>query len=118
MTGGAITIPYPPSANSLWRAVGGRNIKSEPYRSWLRTAGWLVQGQRPDKVSGPYRMRLEAQRPDKRRRDLGNLEKPVSDLLVACGVIRDDCDAQRIVLEWVSGEPVAAAQVFVTLEAA
>lgn len=113
-----LTIPYPPSTNRLWRAVNGRNIKSDEYRKWLTEAGWHVNLQRPVKITGAYTMRLEAQRPDLRRRDLGNLEKPVSDLLVACGVVSDDCDAQRITLEWAGPNAVVGANVTVTLEAA
>jgi Holliday junction resolvase RusA-like endonuclease len=45
--------------------------------------------------------------PDKRRRDLGNLEKPISDLLQSLGVIDDDSNARAINLQWVdAGEPI------------
>lgn len=111
----AIHIPYPPSANRLWRAVNGRNIKSAEYRAWLTEAGWKVTVQHPDKVHGPYRMTLTATRPDNRRRDLGNLEKPVSDLLVECGVIADDCQAQSILLQWAPTPATSPGSVVVTL---
>jgi crossover junction endodeoxyribonuclease RusA len=39
-------------------------------------------------------------RPDKRKRDLGNLEKAVSDILVKMGVIQDDSFIQKITLQW------------------
>lgn len=89
-------VKYPPSANRLWRSVKGRNIKSEEYRDWMA-------GNRPltYMVRGPYRLLIEAQRPDKRRRDLGNIEKPLSDALVQMGGVEDDCLAEEITLRWV-----------------
>lgn len=42
-------------------------------------------------------------RPDKRRRDVGNLEKAVSDLIVAAGILEDDSQIVDIRLRW--GQP-------------
>jgi len=95
-----LAIPYPPSANRLWRAVGGRNIISAEYRRWKDSAGWEVRSQRPRAIAGRYAITITASAPDKRKRDLSNLEKATSDLLVTCGVIEDDHLAQRITLEW------------------
>lgn len=39
-------------------------------------------------------------KPDKRQRDLGNLEKAPSDLLVAHGILKDDSLIHRMILEW------------------
>jgi len=98
-----ISVPYPPSANRLWRAVKGRNVKSADYRAWMDHAFLVVRGQRPRAIVGAYHLTITATRPDKRRRDLGNLEKPISDCLVQAGVVDDDCEARRITLEWAEG---------------
>lgn len=109
-----VTVAYPPSANRLWRAVNGRNIKSAEYRAWLSLP---VLGIKPGKpATGPYTMTLTAERPDRRRRDLSNLCKPVEDLLQERGFVRDDCDAQRIVLEWSDRAPGKGAAVHVVIE--
>lgn len=42
-------------------------------------------------------------RPDKRRRDVENLPKAISDLLVSQQVIGDDSMIERMVLEWKEG---------------
>jgi len=93
-------LPWPPSANRLWRFVPGKHtpLKSAEYRKWLSEAARCI-GPVP-MIRGPYALLLEAFRPDKRRRDLGNLEKPVSDLLQSCFVVEDDCNAQEITLRW------------------
>lgn len=120
MPGGVITIniPRPPSANALWRAVNGRNIRSQVYRSWLADAGWVVNLQKPGRIEGPYTMSVTVTRPDKRRRDLSNYLKALEDLLVHLGVITDDHLAQRITLAWSDAEPDPGAMVSVTVEAA
>lgn len=81
----------------------GRNIKSEAYRDWenLAICGAYYVGGDAKYVTGRYKLLVEAQRPDKRRRDIGNLEKPLSDLLVSLGTVEDDCLAEEITLRWV-----------------
>jgi crossover junction endodeoxyribonuclease RusA len=97
-------LPAPPSVNSLYANVPGKGrVKSKRYRTWLNAAGWALKEQRPKRVSGDYVLWLWCERPDKRRRDLGNLEKPVSDLLVEHGVVGDDSQCMAIHLYW-SGE--------------
>jgi crossover junction endodeoxyribonuclease RusA len=114
-----LTLPYPPSANRLWRAVNGRNIKSREYRDWMTEAyaAVLQQYTRPH-LPGDYRMTINADRPDRRRRDLGNILKAAEDALVHCGVVQDDSMAQGITLAWSGSEPVKPALLHISLEAA
>jgi crossover junction endodeoxyribonuclease RusA len=112
-----LTLPYPPSANKLWRAVRDRNIKSEAYREWSSRAAWEVRLQKPRQVLGRYVLTVTATRPDRRARDLGNLEKPLSDCLVQTGVVTDDSLAKRIVLEW-SDEIIKGGSITVQVEEA
>jgi crossover junction endodeoxyribonuclease RusA len=114
----AIYLPYPPTTNNLFMNVGKRRIRTGRYDLWIAEATVEVLRQRPEKVTGPYCLTLVATRPDRRARDLGNLEKPVSDLLVKCGVVRDDSDAQEIRLAWADCEPDKTAGVRVLVEAA
>lgn len=95
-----LTLSYPPSANSIWRNVKGRTLKSEAYRAWLNIAKGEVLIQRPGRVVGRYHMRLFLTPPDRRRRDLSNTLKATEDLLTQAGVIEDDHLAQSIHLEW------------------
>ena len=95
-----LNLPYPPSANRLWRYGQGRAYKSAEYTNWLIAAGLQVRAQRPEQVKGHYTLHIWAVRPDNRRRDIGNLEKPISDLLQSVGVIENDCLAKKIVMEW------------------
>ena len=97
-------LPLPPSVNSLYANVPGKGrIKSDRYRKWLSAAGWAIKEQRPKPITGDYALWIYCERPDQRKRDIGNLEKAVSDLLVKHGIISDDSLAAEIHLYW-SGE--------------
>jgi len=95
-----IRLPYPPSTNHLFGSHGGGRHRTRAYNAWIAEALWEAKRQNPPATDGKYTIIINARRPDTRRRDLGNLEKPISDLLVKAGLIRDDCDAQAIRLEW------------------
>jgi|SRR5581483_2272774 len=114
----SLTLPYPPSSNALWRAVQGRNIASERYRQWKGRALAELMLQRPKRINGPYRLTIVATRPDRRPRDLDNLAKPIGDILQEFGVIRNDCDAQSILIRWSDSAPDKNAGVSLVLEAA
>ena len=58
--------------------------------------------QRPGGIKGPYALSILAKRPDKRRRDIDNLIKPISDLLMTVGVIEDDSDCDLVSARWVT----------------
>jgi crossover junction endodeoxyribonuclease RusA len=99
-----LSLPFPPSVNALFFNVPGRGrVKTDTYTGWENEAAWLLASQKPGRIVGDYEIEITAFRPDKRRRDLGNLEKGISDLLVSQRVIQDDRFAQKITLQWGSG---------------
>ena len=99
-------LPFPPSTNNLF--VNGKygRFRSQRYDSWIQEAGAEIMRQRPSKAVGPVILSYELQEgQDKRRRDLGNLEKAVTDLLVSHGIIEADHGSivREIKLKWDSG---------------
>ena len=100
-----IILALPPSVNNLWRttATGGM-YRSKKYTAWRKTAilnAMLQSGRK--RIDGPYKLTLEAVRPDKRKRDLDNLLKAASDCLVEAGII-DDSQCEHIEARWVQSE--------------
>jgi crossover junction endodeoxyribonuclease RusA len=96
-------LPFPPSVNNLF--VNGKfgRFRSQRYDSWILEAGCEIRRQRPSKVAGPVILTYEFQEGhDKRKRDLGNLEKAVSDLLVSHQIIEADDGSivREIKLKW------------------
>lgn len=98
-----IHLPWPPSVNSIWRQYRGRTILSKKGRAFFAGAAPMA-AQSGVKVSGPYRLHITATRPDKRRRDIGNLEKVISDALVKGGVVDDDCLCVSITIQWADAD--------------
>lgn len=102
-----LVLPFPPSVNRLWRASkGGGVYRSAKYSDWRRLAMWQIAGQsKGKKIEGPYKLTILAVRPDKRKRDLGNLEKAISDILVSQKIVEDDYLCEWIVARWVESGP-------------
>lgn len=106
MTEVRFDLPYPLSVNGLYynHRNGGRSA-SQAHRIWRMEAMQEICRQRvklhDKEIAGHYALHLIVQRPaTKRRCDLGNLEKCVSDVLVKMRVVEDDSLADKITLEW------------------
>jgi len=117
-----ITLPFPPSVNNLFVNSKHGRFRSQRYDSWINNAGNEILRQRPAKITGPVNLTYEFQEGrDNRKRDLGNLEKATTDLLVALRIIEADDGSivRRISLAWnpaiegalVTIEPVFSAKV-------
>ncbi|WP_331316497.1 hypothetical protein [Methylobacterium mesophilicum] len=105
-----VLLPVPPSVNALYRHGGGKGPhRSDVYRSWIDGAGWRLQAQRPGRVPGPYVLLLAVPRTS--RMDLDNSVKAVSDLLQRHGVVDNDRNAVRALLEWHAEHDEVAATV-------
>ena len=109
-----LTLPFPPSCNRLWRVVDGRAISSRPYRDWIAAAGLELMVQRPKKHVGPVAISIEVGMPDRRKRDLDNLQKACLDLLRRHGVIEDDHSGILRDLHIRVGEGFVGARVAIT----
>lgn len=90
-----ITLPYPPSANHYWRHVGNRTLISSTGRQYkLNVAAECLQrGWRP--TTARVSVTIYAAPPDRRRRDLDNLLKPLLDSLKGYAY-RDDSQIDRL----------------------
>lgn len=108
-TGRAVRVSIadmPPSANAMrshFIADGKvRSVKSKGYAEWKKATAWEIAGVRPGKIAGPYRLYIAAQRDwrSKHARDIDNLIKPISDALVAAGVVQDDSMAESVSAKW------------------
>ena len=104
------TLPFPPSVNNLFLNVarGGR-VKSPRYRQWEKDA----DAHKPAgivKLQGDVIAVYTFGRPDKRRRDISNLEKAVGDTLVRWQALEDDSQIVDIRLRWGTPEDVKSGE--------
>ena len=90
-----ITLPYPPSVNRYWRAIGrGRVIISREGRDYRRKVGYVIidsrEGELPEPTTERLAVTIKAYMPDRRRRDLDNILKATLDALQNGGMFKDD----------------------------
>jgi Holliday junction resolvase RusA-like endonuclease len=116
-------LPMPPSVNGLWaNGKHGKRYRTQIYDSWIYEAGAEIMRQRPKKHVGPVVLSYEVQEPaGKRKYDLGNREKAVTDLLVSHQIIQadDNTIVREIKLKWASdveGVRVTVASFFASPE--
>lgn len=94
------TLPMPPSANRIWRNGRGRTHLSAEYKAWKLAAGLHLNIQRVPSIEPPYAVEYAFGRKDKRKSDLLNREKALSDLLQSSEVITNDCEIHDAHLFW------------------
>lgn len=87
----SFVLPQPPSTNKLYaNAKRGGRLKTHEYGKWIREAGWLAKTACAGKPRPTGNIAVEYLVSGSQHFDAGNLEKPLSDLLVRVGIIVDD----------------------------
>ena len=86
-----LVLPYPPSVNHYWRHFRGRTLISREgraYRQQVMTQCQGFSGQPPR--DGRLALAMDAFPPDRRRRDLDNIQKSALDSMQHAGIYEDD----------------------------
>ena len=97
-----LKLPWPPSVNQYWRAVavGGRarNILSKKGREYREVVGASIKEQTEEHETTEERLRVNilASPPDRRRRDLDNILKPLLDGMEHAEVYKDDSQIDEL----------------------
>lgn len=84
-----LTLPFPPSVNTMYRNVAGRGrVTSGAYQRWKDAADGALWTQSRKPIIGPVSITITLQ--DKGRFDVDNRTKAAIDFLVRHGIIPDD----------------------------
>ncbi|MCP4594523.1 MAG: RusA family crossover junction endodeoxyribonuclease [bacterium] len=108
-----LELPFPPSVNHYYRRVGPRTLISREGRAFRRKvcAVLAADGVRP--LTGQLRIEIELYPPDRRRRDIDNVQKALLDALEHGSAYRDD--SQIVKLEIEKGAPVRGGRTLVRI---
>lgn len=92
-----LDMPYPPTVNTYYRAVNGRNIMSKKGRQYKKDCASLIP--RPKSpLTGDAYVTINATMPDRRRRDIDNILKPILDALTDRGIYEDDSQVVELTI--------------------
>lgn len=116
-----LTLPFPPSVNTYWRApnrgpLAGRHLISAAGRKYQSDAcAAIIEQLRrlPKPSTTPAAVAIILFPPDLRRRDLDNYNKALFDALTHAGVWEDDSQVKRMLVEW--GPVVPKGKVEITI---
>lgn len=116
-----LTLPFPPSVNTYWRApnsgpLKGRHLISAKGRAYQSAACAAIVDQLrrlPKPSNSPAAVEILLFPPDARRRDIDNYIKALFDALTHAGVWEDDSQVKRMLVEW--GPQVAGGRVEITI---
>jgi crossover junction endodeoxyribonuclease RusA len=95
-----MTLPWPPSVNHYWlHTRTGHTYISERGQEYIRLVMEIVRTQNIIAPAGRLCVEIRATPPDRRIRDLGNLEKCVGDSLTKSGFWEDDYLVDRLTIQ-------------------
>lgn len=105
-----IRLPFPPTVNHAYaptvkRNKAGRSFasirKTEHAKTYAEEVWWNVRMQKARRLfAGPVAMLICAVPPNALRRDVANLEKVLTDALVAAEVMLDDSQVRDVRIVW------------------
>ena len=109
-------LPYPPSVNHYWRRVGQRTLISRGGRAFRAAVCSLLAAQGVRPITGPLTVDVVIHPPDRRRRDIDNVQKALLDALQYGGAYADDSQIVRLAIE--KGKPVEGGKTIVQIRKA
>ena len=107
MTALTLHLPLPPPLSACFtnNARAGR-VKTKRYKAWIKEATFALHEElRRDRfwrktITVDVCASYQFGKPDKRKQDVANREKAVSDLLVRAGILADDSQIVDLRLRW------------------
>lgn len=109
-----LELPWPPSVNHYFRHWRGRMVISREGRSFRSKVCAILAAAGVRPLEGHLKLAFLAFPPDRRRRDLDNLQKALLDALEKGGAYANDSQIKRIEAEM--GEPTLGGKVLVRIK--
>lgn len=87
-----LKIPFPPSANVIWRNARGRTYLSKEYKTFVENvvAEWRANVVENWETDARYAVWIQLYAPTRRKFDVDNRIKPTLDALTKAGAWLDD----------------------------
>ncbi|MBN2641380.1 MAG: RusA family crossover junction endodeoxyribonuclease [Victivallales bacterium] len=108
-----LELPYPPSINHYWRMGNHHMYLSDEGKRYKQIVFGIVRIARVAPFIGDVSLIMDAYPPDRRRRDLDNIQKAVWDALTDAGLYEDDSQVKH--MEAWMREPLEHGKIIVTV---
>lgn len=112
----SLVLPYPPSANRIWRVARGRIVLSDEARLYRFRVAAAVMNQIgfQRSIADPVRVTIQVFPPDRKRRDIDNIFKATLDALTHAKVWNDDSQVKRVVVDMCEPEKGGSLKIGIT----
>jgi len=94
-----LELPFPPSVNHYYRRVGPRTLISRESRAFRKRVCAILARLGVQPLDGPLAITIDVHPPDRRRRDIDNMQKSLLDALEHGGAYHDDSQIVRLLAE-------------------
>lgn len=94
-----VELPYPPSVNHYYRHVGPRTLISRKGRRFREHVAASLAAEGVRRLAGPIELEVVIFPPDRRRRDIDNVQKALLDALEHGGAYHDDSQIVKLTIE-------------------
>lgn len=108
-----LLLPYPPTMNHYWRRGRHGTFISADGRNFRRSVGIIAAADRVPMLTGPLAVFIRMTPPDRRRRDIDNILKPLLDALQHAGCYEDDNQIEQLTIR--RRPPINGGNVLVTI---
>ncbi len=107
-------LPWPPSINHYWRRVGPRTLISREGREYRSIVCGLLARLGETTRDGRVAVCIDAHPPDRRRRDVDNIQKAPLDAMEHAGIYENDGQIDLLVTR--RKPPFRGGKIVVTVE--
>ena len=94
-----VELPFPPSVNHYYRHVGPRTLISRQGRRFRERVAATLAAIGVRRLAGPLELEILIFPPDRRRRDIDNVQKALLDALEHGGAYHDDSQIVKLTIE-------------------
>lgn len=95
----SIDLPWPPSVNHYYRHVGPRVLISKEGRVYQKLVKEILARHGVQRMACEVEVTLDVFPPDRRRRDIDNVQKALLDALQKGGAYEDDYQIRKLTTE-------------------
>lgn len=110
-----ISLPYPPTVNHYWGQLGSKKFLGKKGKEFREAVFLCCLNARKGTLNGRLHMEVYLYPPDKRKRDVDNVLKPLLDALEHAGVYENDSQIDKLCITRMEVKPQGLCNVTISV---